>query len=230
MVDRSSARTFDEAIGLNILENHGNAVFLSMNDQLLAHLSKDAKLRKIIKQIPFPKPSSSGDVYFALLRSILSQQLSVKAAATIFNRFIALFPNGYPPTALLMNKDVEVLRGVGLSRQKAIYVKEVATFFDREQPSEDSWSEMDDEAVIQYLTQIKGVGRWTVQMILMSTLQRPDVFPVADLGIRQGMAQLYQLKEEGKALTARLEKIARRWQPYRSYACYYVWRWKDEAF
>ncbi len=195
--------------------------------EIRRHLANDARLGKIMARIALPPPQGTGDVYHALLRSILYQQLSTQAATTIYNRFLALFRSGYPDAASLLQLEPETLRAAGLSRQKATYVKAVATFFQENPADETPWNQMDDESIIQHLIHIKGVGRWTVQMILMSTLNRPDVFPAEDLGIRQAMVGLYRLQEEGKTLKARLESIAQKWRPYRTYACYFLWRWKD---
>lgn len=162
-----------------------------------------------------------------MLRSIVGQQLSGKAAATIHSRFLDLFHNQNPQPGELQNLGLETLRTAGLSRQKAAYLQNVAAFFENENVSEDKLRAMPDDKVIQYLTQIKGVGKWTVEMILMFTLQRPDVLPVDDLGIQNAIAGLYGIEEKGKALKEKMVEIATPWQPYRSYACYLLWRYKD---
>ncbi|MEO1516062.1 MAG: DNA-3-methyladenine glycosylase [Bacteroidota bacterium] len=191
------------------------------------HLSQDPILKKVIQSIELPPLPKSEDVYFDLLRSIAGQQLSVKAAQTIFGRFLELFPKSYPDQKRLIRMEEEQLRGVGLSRAKAAYVRNVALFFQEEKVDKKQLDAMSNEEIIRYLTQIKGVGRWTVEMILMFSMDRPDVLPLSDLGIRNGIVELYQLEETGKALHARLEEIAEPWRPYRTTACRYVWRWKD---
>lgn len=193
---------------------------------IYAHLEKDPYLKKVFAETAVIEYRASGRVYYDLLESIVSQQLSVKVADVIFKRFLSLFPDGYPHPEQLTDLSVEALRAVGLSNQKANYLKNVADFARNEHLEGKNWAEMSDEEIIQYLTQIKGVGRWTVQMILMFTLGREDVFPVDDLGIRQGMVKLYQLEEEGKPLYARLHTIAESWRPYRTIACRYIWKWK----
>lgn len=170
---------------------------------------------------------SGKDVYYDLLESIVSQQLSVKAAATIHGRFMALFEDGIPYPEKLLALDVPTLRSVGLSNQKASYMHNVAAFFVQEKLHGANWDTLTDEEIIQKLTKIKGVGRWTVEMILMFTLGRPDVLPVDDLGIQQAMKRLYELEETGKALRARMVEIAEPWRPYRTHACRYLWKWKD---
>ncbi|NUO03013.1 MAG: DNA-3-methyladenine glycosylase 2 family protein [Saprospiraceae bacterium] len=193
------------------------------------HLSNDERLRPLVAAIQ-PAPSQSkGDLYAELVESIIYQQLSIKAAATIHQRFLDLFPEGYPVPEALVKLDTETLRGVGLSYQKASYVRNVAEFFLAENLIGYKWDEHEDEEILKRLTQIKGVGRWTVEMILMFTLRREDVFPMDDLGVQNSMIKLYGLTETGKALRQRMTEIADAWRPYRSWACVYLWRWKDAA-
>jgi DNA-3-methyladenine glycosylase II len=191
------------------------------------HLSNDERLRPLVATIQ-PAPSQSkGDLYAELVESIIYQQLSIKAAATIHKRFLELFPEGYPVPEALVKLDTESLRGVGLSYQKANYVRNVAEFFLAENLIGYNWDGHEDEEILKRLTQIKGVGRWTVEMILMFTLRREDVFPMDDLGVQNSMIKLYGLTETGKALRQRMMEIADTWRPYRSWACVYLWRWKD---
>ena len=129
------------------------------------HLSKDKRLASIIANINLPILQGDGDVYAALIRSIVSQQLSTKAAATIYNRFLDLFENRYPDKDTVRTYSIEDLRAVGLSRQKANYIKNVVDFFHENEKETSDWNVMSDEAIIDYLTQIKGVGKWTVEMI-----------------------------------------------------------------
>ena len=166
-------------------------------------------------------------MYAGLIRSIVSQQLSVKAASTIHNRFLNLFKDGYPSANELQKLEFEKLRGVGLSGQKTNYVRNVAVFFTENDLFEKDWTSDTDHEIIALLTQIKGVGKWTVQMILMFVLSREDVFPVLDLGIQQGIIEVYGLTEEKKELHAKMEEIAKPWKPYRSVACLYLWAGKD---
>ena len=144
--------------------------------------------------------TGSGKIYYDLLSSIVSQQLSGKAATTIFNRFLTLFPDHYPHPDLLSQLDIPILRSVGLSNQKAAYLKNVALFSKQYDLENHAWDSMSDVEIIEFLTQIKGVGTWTVQMLLMFTLSRPDVLPLGDLGIQQGMAKLYSIEATGKEL------------------------------
>ena len=199
-----------------------------MQEQIVAHLSRDPKLASILPNIAFPDyGTDNNDVYFGLLQSIASQQLSVKAADTIFKRFLAIFPAAYPEPEILVNTPQESLRAVGLSNQKAQYMRNTAIFFIEHQLFQKDWSSFSDDEVVKLLSSIKGVGKWTVEMILMFVLRRPDVFPIDDLGVRQAMIRLYEVELEGKAQYQKLTEIAEAWRPYRTYACRYLWRWKD---
>lgn len=198
-----------------------------MTKKALKLLSIDPLLKNVIESTPLSFSKSNGDVYGALIRSIISQQLSVKAAATIYGRFLDLFETKYPFHEQVIKMETETMRLVGLSRQKSGYIKNVAEFFLQEQIESTDWSSMADEDIIKTLTQIKGVGVWTVEMILMFTLDRPDVFPVGDLGIQQAMIALYDVKADKKSLKSRLIEIAEQWKPHRTLACRYLWEWKD---
>lgn len=201
----------------------------------LVHLSKDVVLKQIIESTPAPKIAFEYDddpaknrIYLALLESIVSQQISVKAADSIFARFLALFPDGYPHPEQLVAKSPEELRSAGLSGQKSVYMQSVAAFALQNPMTSDHFSAMTDEEIVQYLLPIKGVGRWTVEMLLMFVLDRPDVFPIDDLVIRQKMVKAYGLTETGRALYKRLHEIAEPWRPHRTLASRYLWRWKPE--
>lgn len=194
---------------------------------IIKHLSKDPILRRIIPDTPL-SINDRGNLYDALLRSIVGQQLSVKAASTIHGRFMNLY-NSSPTVDELLATDTETLRSVGLSYQKSGYVKNVATYFKEHKLDKADWSAKSDKEIITQLTTIKGVGKWTVQMILMFSLQRPDVFPVDDLGIKNAMIQLYQLTETGKDLKKRMIELSQPWSPYRTYACRMLWDWKDNT-
>ncbi|EAY31955.1 DNA-3-methyladenine glycosylase family protein [Microscilla marina] len=195
------------------------------------HLKKDPLLKKVIEQasqtlsLALPKK----DIYLALVRSIVGQQLSVKAAATIYQRFRELFPENYPTPKLVVAAELDTLKAAGLSKQKATYIKNVAAFAIEGGLDFEVLNNQTDEEIIQVLITIKGVGRWTVEMLLMFAFQRPDVFSVDDLGIQQAVKKLYQLDEEGKALKAKMKTIANAWKPYRTLACLYLWQWKDNT-
>ncbi len=195
--------------------------------EIRRHLSKDKLLKRIIESVPLKITISENNLYEDLMRSIISQQLSVKAAATIYGRFLDMFSTKSPFFDQVIAVEIGELRKAGLSMQKAGYVKNVANFALENPRKRKDWAEMSDEEIILFLTQIKGVGKWTAQMILMFNLGRPDVFPVDDLGIQQAIKGLYGLEEQGKKLKPKLFEIAENWKPYRTTACYYLWRWKD---
>jgi DNA-3-methyladenine glycosylase II len=197
-----------------------------MDYNIIQHLSQDPKLRVIIPQVTLSPVDAHNDIYLDLLDSIVSQQLSVKAAGTIFNRFVELF-DGDPTPPRILEMDVEAMRACGLSYQKAGYIKNVATYWIENKEVMSDWLSLRDDDIIERLTTIKGVGKWTVQMILMFRLNRLDIFPVDDLGIRQGMIHLYDIEETGKALLNKMHELAEPWRPYRSVACRYIWRYKD---
>ncbi len=193
----------------------------------LDHLQQDTLLKRVIEQTVLAASTPSRRIYYDLLDSIVSQQLSVKVATVIFNRFCALFPDNYPHPELVIALEPEQLRSVGLSGQKAGYLQNVASFSLKNDLENHHWDMMSDEEIIDFLSQIKGVGKWTVQMLLMFTLGRPDVFPIDDLGIQQAMVRLYGLTETGKELKKRMLELAEPWQPHRTLASRYLWRWKD---
>lgn len=196
-------------------------------EKIIQHLSLDPRMAAVIPHITLHEVEIHNDIYHDLLNSIVSQQLSVKAAATIYSRFLDLFPNRQAHAEFVATTDLEILRGVGLSYQKAGYIKNIAAYWIDNQEDMKNWLDMSDDDIIKELTQIKGVGKWTVQMILMFRLNRLDVFPIDDLGIRQGMVKIYGLEETGKDLIKKLHEIAEAWRPYRSVACRYVWKHKD---
>lgn len=194
----------------------------------IAHLSKDKKLGEIVAlQQPFVLEQRK-KVYLRLCSSIMSQQLSTKVAKVIYQRFLNLYGGKEPTPKQISETPVETLRSIGLSNAKASYVHNVCKFFVDNKITDARLNKMDNEEVIDLLTQIKGVGRWTVEMILMFTLGREDVFSIDDLGIRQSVIKLYKLNiSDKKALREKMMRISDKWKPYRTYACRYLWGWKD---
>jgi len=162
-----------------------------------------------------------GDPFGALMKAIVSQQLSTKAAHTIFTRLLALFDGVPTPPALAALTDVQ-LRGVGLSGQKLRYMRDLAAKVQEGTLPLPALDGMADEEVIAALTQVKGIGRWTAEMFLMFRLHRPDVLPVDDLGIVKAVQKAYGLRKTPSA--DRLNRIGDAWRPYRSVACWYLWR------
>ncbi|HNU87677.1 MAG TPA: DNA-3-methyladenine glycosylase 2 family protein [Ferruginibacter sp.] len=198
--------------------------------QHIAHLSKDKKLKKIIDlQEPFVLEKRK-KVYLHLCYSIMSQQLSTKVADVFHRRFLDLYKGREPQAAQIVETPFETLRAIGLSNAKANYVLNVCRFFMEEQITDAKLHRMSNEEVIKYLTQIKGVGQWTVEMVLMFTLGREDVFALDDLGIQQAMCKLYKIEaEDKKQMKEKMLAVSKRWSPYRTYACRYLWGWKDNA-
>ena len=198
-------------------------------DKGLKHLKQaDEKMGRLIDE--FEKPEFKKDLnYFeALVRAIVYQQLSGKAAATIYKRFKNLFiKNKYPSPIMVMEKSNEELRSVGLSNQKASYIHNIANAFYTGAVPKDI-NNIGDNEVIECLTTIKGVGPWTAEMFLMFTLNRPDVFPVTDLGIQKGFQLFFQLDKLPRP--DQMIKNAEPWSPYRTLASWYLWRLVEGPF
>jgi DNA-3-methyladenine glycosylase II len=187
-------------------------------------ISLDNVLEQVMHATPTEiQPLPSVDIYRNLLQSIVSQQLSTKVAKVIWERFVNLFPDEDVNPKAVIDMEFTQLRGVGLSGSKSNYIQNVAHFALENDMSLESLMNRSDEEIIEYLTAIKGVGKWTVQMILMFPLDRPNVFPVDDLGIQIKMKHWYGLKSEKKELKLDMERVADKWKPYRSLACKYLW-------
>jgi 3-methyladenine DNA glycosylase/8-oxoguanine DNA glycosylase len=171
------------------------------------------------------------DVFGALAEAVVYQQLSGKAAATIFGRLAAAFPDGRPTPQRLLALPDATLRGAGLSRAKAASLRDLATrAVAGGVPSLDALQGMPDDAVVDTLTQVRGIGRWTVEMLLIFRLGRPDVLPLADYGIRKGFGRIFRRRGRTAAELPSPAEIARRgerWRPYRSVASWYLWRAVD---
>lgn len=171
----------------------------------------------------YPPPTFKNreeNLYENLIESIISQQLSVKASDTIYKRFKALFKRETVPSPKqILTMPNETIRTAGISFQKISYIKSVADAFISNLIDIKKIQNMTDEEVIEALTQIRGVGRWTAEMILIFTLNRPDVFSIGDLGIRNAITNLYHLTDKEDMIT-----LSEKWKPYRSTACWYLWR------
>lgn len=191
-------------------------------------IKRDKILKPVIETCPYPRSRKNHDLYFSLLSSIVSQQLSVKAADTIFYRFLDLFPQQYPDPQRVLKTRLQTLRKAGLSQQKAGYIKEVAKFTVTNGGLHSShFNRISDQEVVAHLTQIKGVGQWTVEMLMMFAMDRKDIFSPGDLGIQKAMQVLYQLESKGTKMKLEMERIAANWRPYRSIVCKYFWQWND---
>lgn len=193
----------------------------------MSHLQKDKKLASILTQDPFVLKRKK-NIPIRLMASIMSQQLSTKVAAVIYKRFLTLYNGKEPRVEAVLETPNEVLRSIGLSNAKVGYVKNVALFCIENGITDRKLSTMSDESIIALLVQIKGVGKWTVEMLLMFGLGREDVFAVDDLGIQQAMCKLYKIDvTHKKTMQEKMLKLAQKWAPYRTYACLHLWNWKD---
>ena len=193
------------------------------------HLAKDKKFKKLLDgRDPFILKQKK-KVYLHLCGSIMSQQLSVKVADVIWKRFLALYSK-QPTPQQIVETPFAALRGIGLSNAKVSYVQNVAKFAIEQGMEFKQLQKMSNEEVTQHLVQIKGVGRWTTEMILMFVLGREDIFAVDDLGIQNAMIKLYKLdKADKKQFKEDLLRISKKWSPYRTYACLHLWNWKDNS-
>ena len=170
-------------------------------------------------------PTVEGSHFDALVRSIIYQQLSGKAAATIHGRVLGLFGGRAPTPAELAAMPDDRLRAVGLSRQKLSYIKDLASRVDSGEVPLDHLDSLPDEEIIDALTKVKGIGRWTAQMFLMFRLGRPNVLPELDLGIQKGIQRAYRLRT--LPTPDRVRKIGAKWAPFSTVACWYLWRSLD---
>lgn len=200
---------------------------MTHHDIYIPHLHKDKKLKSIISE-PLEEIAIRKNIALKLIGSIMSQQLSVRVAEVIYGRFLALYGGKEPRAQQILDTAPETLRAIGLSNAKVSYVHNVARFVIEEKLTDAKLHKLSNEEVISYLTSIKGVGRWTVEMLLMFYLGREDIFAVDDLGIQQAMIKLYKLDTtDKKAYRAKLLKLSEKWSPYRTHACRYLWTWKD---
>lgn len=187
----------------------------------------DSILAPVIANAPLPSFAPHKNYYQALVESVVSQQLSVGAAAAILKRFKGLFTSSFPSPEEILTKDIEIYRSVGVSRQKASYIRDLAEKVLDQTVKFDHLDSLTNDEIIAELTQIKGVGVWTVHMFLLFCMGRLDVLPTGDLGIRNGIQKLYTLQERPN--DAEIEAIARtnHWHPYESIASWYVWHSLD---
>jgi DNA-3-methyladenine glycosylase II len=187
---------------------------LMRRDPILAPIIRRYRTHSLLDTPPM-------EPFPALVRTITSQQISTKAAATIHGRLIALMPRGVTPRAMLRLTD-EQMRGAGLSRQKIAYLRDLAAKVQSGELPSHGLHELTDEQVIDAIVKVKGLGRWSAEMFLMFRLHRPDVLPVDDIGIVNAVHRLYGLRKRPKP--DRIRKIAEPWRPYRTVACWYLWR------
>jgi DNA-3-methyladenine glycosylase II len=198
--------------------------------QYIQHLSKDKKLKKLVESGQPHKLVKRKNICTYLCASIMSQQLSTKVADVIYKRFINLYDGREPTPQQILDTPFEKLRGIGMSNAKVSYVQNVARFEIEFGMDAKKLQKMNNDEVIEYLIVIKGVGRWTIEMLLMFALGREDVFAVDDLGIQNAMIKLYKLEtSDKKKLKEDMLRLSAKWSPYRTYACVHLWRWKDNT-
>lgn len=196
--------------------------------QAAEHLAAaDPVLVPVIKRAGLPTIRPHKKYYQELVESIISQQLSVKAAASILQKFVALFDSKFPTAEQILSKDIDTLRTAGLSRSKAAYVRDLAQRVVDGIVTFDHLDELPNDEVIAELTAVKGVGEWTAHMFLIFCMGRLDVLAHGDLGIKNGIQKLYGLKTQPDAQTIKLIAQQNRWHPYESAACWYIWQSLD---
>ena len=199
-------------------------------ENALKHLAdSDRRFSKLIKKFGSPDFEPQDNYFKSLVRSIIYQQLSGKSAFVIYSRLLKLFPvDQFPsPNELLLISD-QIYRDIGLSKQKAIYIKEIAKAFKSKTVQSDKLKEMTNDRIRNDLIKIKGIGPWTIDMFLMFTLNRPDVLPTGDLGIQKGYMVFFDIDFlPGKDY---MIKNAEKWRPFRTIACWYLWKLVDEDF
>lgn len=193
------------------------------------HLSKDKKLARLV-EAEFHELELRKNIPLRLMASIMGQQLSTKVAKVIYHRFLDLYNKREPRPQQVLDTANETLRAIGLSNAKVQYVKNVAAFCIEHKVNDTLLQSLSNEEIVDLLTQIKGVGKWTVEMLMMFSLGREDVFSVDDLGIQQAMTRLYKLSPDNKKeMKEKMISISTKWSPYRTYACLHLWSWKDNA-
>jgi DNA-3-methyladenine glycosylase II len=185
--------------------------------------TRDPVMKKLIATHRGLTLGSRGDAFQTLARAIVGQQISVKAAQSVWDRFVVAHTDVTP--AVIAASTIEQLRGCGLSGQKSGYILDLAARFHDKRLQPAHWTSLNDEELIAALIQVKGIGRWTAQMFMIFNLTRPDVFPVADLGLQKAMTLHYN---KGRKLTpARMQRLGALWSPWRSVATWYLWRSLD---
>ena len=197
-------------------------------DEACKHLAKrDRVMKKLIPKFGEARLQSRGDAFTTLARSIVGQQISVKAAQSVWDRFAALIegPSHRIAPAAVQALEIEALRGAGLSARKVEYLRDLAAHFVQGSVHVKAWASMDDEAIIEELVAIRGIGRWTAEMFLIFHLMRPNVLPLDDLGLIKGISQHYFSGEPVSRAEAR--EVGEAWAPYRSVATWYLWRSLD---
>ena len=195
--------------------------------EYVTHLKKEERLAAIISE-PYHELKLHKNIALRLMASIMSQQLNTKVAHIIYRRFLEIYNGKEPTPQQVLATPFETLRAIGLSNAKVNYVHNVSSFCIEYKVSDKKLLAMSNDEVLSLLTQIKGVGQWTVEMLLMFTLGREDLFACDDLALQSAIIRLYKLRtKDKKKLREKLLKISAKWSPYRTYACLHLWAWKD---
>ena len=188
----------------------------------------DPRFKEVIEKFGVIELEKKTDPYKSLVKAIIYQQLSGKAAGTIYKRFLNLYPSKHPTKSQLISTEIHILRSVGLSNRKSEYIKAIAKFFTENKTSIKDFEKMSDEEIREQLITIRGIGHWTIDMFLMFTLNRPDILPTGDLGIQKGYMVFFDidfLPDKDYMI-----KNAEKWRPFRTVACWYLWKLVDEDF
>ncbi|MBW0454190.1 MAG: DNA-3-methyladenine glycosylase 2 family protein [Candidatus Kinetoplastibacterium crithidii] len=202
--------------------NNKNIVQPDYWEEAVSQLKKkDRILRKVIPLCEDKVLLSPGPPFLTLVRLILAQQISVKAAATVWNKFINLVGESPSPNLISMISD-DLLRNIGVSKRKIDYLKDLANYFNSRGVCPEKWLKMDDESIISELSRIRGVGRWTAEMFLIFNMQRPDIMPLDDFGLLKAISTHYFSGEPVSRFEAREVSVA--WRPWRTVATWYLWR------
>jgi DNA-3-methyladenine glycosylase II len=190
----------------------------------LAHLRRtDPVMARLIEHVGPYRPPKRPDRFQALVRAIVFQQLAGRAAQAIYDRFVAIFEGPrFPTPAQVLGAPIPKMRKAGLSRAKTLYIRDLAAHVAKDSINFRRFRWMNDEEIIEHLTMVKGIGRWTAEMFLMFNLWRPDVLPVGDLGVRNAAMKAYAMRTHPTA--KQLRALGERWRPYRSVATWYLWR------
>jgi DNA-3-methyladenine glycosylase II len=197
--------------------------------EYILHLQKDKKLARTIGE-EVHELKLHPNIAVRMMASIISQQLSTKVAKVIFQRFLDLYKGKEPKPQQVLDTPAATLRSIGLSNAKVSYVHNVARFCIEHKITDKKLLAMTNGDILDLLVQIKGIGKWSVEMLLMFTLGREDVFAVDDLGIQQAMSKLYKLDPaDKKSMKEKMLKLSAKWSPYRTYACLHLWKWKDNT-
>ena len=195
----------------------------------IEHFRKNPRFKPLIKKYGPPDLSPGKNHFQALARSIIHQQVSGKAAQSIYNKFVGLFgyKNKFPSPEVVRKTPIKKLRTAGLSGQKASYIHDLAVKFTDGTIEHKTIHKLTNEEVIEHLTQVKGIGEWTAHMFLIFTLNRPDIFPTGDLGIQKGFQIVYGFKSLPSIRT--MERLAKHWRAHATAASWYLWRVADDA-